>query len=101
MNRLWRWWRGRRFVVRGAQTISARELQGMFQEAPHSKLWQGVLVVLEEQVAARNDRALNARVSDAETKYVLGGVDALLELREELLAREEAAKREEEREGTA
>lgn len=74
------------------KTISEERLQEVFNAAPDNPLFNATLLVIDEKIIEVNNRALELKQPDAETKFHLGGVAALLELKEDLQERERAAR---------
>lgn len=76
------------------QTISERELNARFAAAPGSPLWEATLAVIEQRILAGLDDAVDERLDDRGARWRLGGVEALIALRDELRERERAAREE-------
>lgn len=74
------------------KTISEERLQEIFNAAPDNPLFNATLLMVDEEIIDVTNRAIDPKQPDAETKFHLGGVAALIELKEDLLERERQAR---------
>lgn len=79
-------------VLRPVQEITEERLQEMFGAAPDAPLWRATLAVIDDKIPELANRAIDPKLSDAETKFHLGGAAALIELKDDLLDREARAR---------
>jgi hypothetical protein len=85
--------------LRAVRTVSEAELGEMFLHAPDSPLWRATLAVLDQEVQEGLERCLDERLTIEQMRSRLGGVGALLELKQVFEEREvEARRRQDEKE---
>lgn len=80
------------------QTITERELNARFLSAPGSPLWEATLALIEARIVTEMDRAVDPALDERTVRWQLGGLDALINLRDELREREREAREEKEHE---
>jgi hypothetical protein len=85
-------WRPRQPRLAAVQTITERELQARFLAAPGSPLWEATLTLIEQRIVTEVDQAVDPALDERAVRWKLGGLDALINLRDELREREREAR---------
>lgn len=73
--------------------MSDKEVTAGFASAPTHPLYRSVTELLDETIMAYTDLAMNPKLPDNETKYYLGGADALLAFKAECQKRIAASRK--------
>lgn len=72
--------------------ITEEKLGELFLAAPDNPLFQAVLAVVDRNVEEITDSAIDVKLSGDQKNWYLGGAEALLRLKQDLLDRERGAR---------
>lgn len=94
MNIFKRIFRRRSRRLRPVGGLTEEKLSEIFLAAPENPLFQSVVAIIDLHVQETMDVTIDDKLDDKKQRWHLGGADALLKLRQDLLDRESEARRE-------
>lgn len=78
--------------LKAVTAVTEDKLSEIFRAAPDNPLFQATLAVVDRSVEDTMERAIDVKLSSKQMRWYLGGAEALLALKQDLLDREREAR---------
>lgn len=96
MRKLLKWWRtwwARPVVMERVMEMSEEDLAQAFASAASTPLWKAVMQVIDQKIVQASNDALDGHAPEAQLRTASGSGMALLDLKQELIERQQLARR--------